>query len=302
MAQAVVRFLGRAAVGARRPRAAVLRRRVRHLRPRQRRRHRPGAAAAARPRCRTTCRATSRRWCTPRRRSPRCATGCATLACTSSIGPGATNMVTGAAARHDQPAAGAAAARRHLRQPRPGAGAAAARVSAVAGHLGQRLLQAGVALLGPDQPAGADLTSALPEAMRVLTSPAETGAVTLALPQDVQAEAFDYPGGVVRAARLDDSAARAPDRDALAQAAAADSRSAAPAHHRRRRRALQRGDRGARAASSKRPACRRRNAGGQGRAAVRSSAGARRDRRHRNAGARIASRATPTSSSPSARG
>jgi 3D-(3,5/4)-trihydroxycyclohexane-1,2-dione acylhydrolase (decyclizing) len=37
------------------------------------------------------------------------------------------------------------------------------------------------------------LITALPEAMRVLTSPAETGAVTLALPQDVQAEAFDYP-------------------------------------------------------------------------------------------------------------
>jgi 3D-(3,5/4)-trihydroxycyclohexane-1,2-dione acylhydrolase (decyclizing) len=31
------------------------------------------------------------------------------------------------------------------------------------------------------------------EAMRVLTSPAHTGAVTLALPQDVQAEAWDYP-------------------------------------------------------------------------------------------------------------
>ena len=29
--------------------------------------------------------------------------------------------------------------------------------------------------------------------MRVLTDPAETGAVTLALPQDVQAEAFDWP-------------------------------------------------------------------------------------------------------------
>jgi 3D-(3,5/4)-trihydroxycyclohexane-1,2-dione acylhydrolase (decyclizing) len=29
--------------------------------------------------------------------------------------------------------------------------------------------------------------------MRVLTSPVETGAVTLALPQDVQAEAWDYP-------------------------------------------------------------------------------------------------------------
>jgi 3D-(3,5/4)-trihydroxycyclohexane-1,2-dione acylhydrolase (decyclizing) len=40
----------------------------------------------------------------------------------------------------------------------------------------------------PDQ-----LINALPEMMRVLTSQAETGAVTLALPQDVQAEAFDYP-------------------------------------------------------------------------------------------------------------
>ena len=37
------------------------------------------------------------------------------------------------------------------------------------------------------------LPSALLEAMRVLTSPADTGAVTLALPQDVQAEAFDCP-------------------------------------------------------------------------------------------------------------
>ena len=32
--------------------------------------------------------------------------------------------------------------------------------------------------------------------MRVLTSPAETGAVTLALPQDVQAEAYDYPAAL----------------------------------------------------------------------------------------------------------
>ncbi|TWG03208.1 3D-(3,5/4)-trihydroxycyclohexane-1,2-dione hydrolase [Streptomyces brevispora] len=32
-------------------------------------------------------------------------------------------------------------------------------------------------------------------AMRVLTDPAETGAVTLALPQDVQAEAYDWPAG-----------------------------------------------------------------------------------------------------------
>src|SRR5690606_3120760 len=37
------------------------------------------------------------------------------------------------------------------------------------------------------------LITALPEVMRVLTSPAQTGAVTLAIPQDVQAEAFDFP-------------------------------------------------------------------------------------------------------------
>jgi 3D-(3,5/4)-trihydroxycyclohexane-1,2-dione acylhydrolase (decyclizing) len=40
----------------------------------------------------------------------------------------------------------------------------------------------------PDQ-----IITALPEAMRVLTSPVETGAVTLCLPQDVQTEAYDYP-------------------------------------------------------------------------------------------------------------
>jgi 3D-(3,5/4)-trihydroxycyclohexane-1,2-dione acylhydrolase (decyclizing) len=37
------------------------------------------------------------------------------------------------------------------------------------------------------------LIAALPEVMRVLTSPSDCGAVTLALPQDVQAEAYDYP-------------------------------------------------------------------------------------------------------------
>lgn len=37
------------------------------------------------------------------------------------------------------------------------------------------------------------LMTACINAMRVLTSPADTGAVTLALPQDVQGEAYDYP-------------------------------------------------------------------------------------------------------------
>jgi len=42
------------------------------------------------------------------------------------------------------------------------------------------------------------LITALPEAMRVLTSPSDCGAVTLALPQDVQAEAYDYPEELFR--------------------------------------------------------------------------------------------------------
>jgi 3D-(3,5/4)-trihydroxycyclohexane-1,2-dione acylhydrolase (decyclizing) len=42
------------------------------------------------------------------------------------------------------------------------------------------------------------LPSALLAAMRVLTDPAETGAVTLALPQDVQTEAYDWPAKLFR--------------------------------------------------------------------------------------------------------
>ncbi|HEV2870895.1 MAG TPA: thiamine pyrophosphate-dependent enzyme, partial [Actinomycetota bacterium] len=37
------------------------------------------------------------------------------------------------------------------------------------------------------------LLTALPQAMRVLTDPVDTGAVVLALPQDIQSHAFDYP-------------------------------------------------------------------------------------------------------------
>jgi 3D-(3,5/4)-trihydroxycyclohexane-1,2-dione acylhydrolase (decyclizing) len=43
----------------------------------------------------------------------------------------------------------------------------------------------------PDQ-----LITALPEAMRILTSQADTGTVTLAMPQDVQTEAWDYPASL----------------------------------------------------------------------------------------------------------
>jgi 3D-(3,5/4)-trihydroxycyclohexane-1,2-dione acylhydrolase (decyclizing) len=65
----------------------------------------------------------------------------------------------------------------------------------------------------PDQ-----LPTALLEAMRTLTSPADTGAVTLALPQDVQAEAWDFPTQLFRERTWHVPRARA-DRAALRRAA-----------------------------------------------------------------------------------
>src|SRR5437867_11033669 len=62
------------------------------------------------------------------------------------------------------------------------------------------------------------ILTALPEAMRVLTSPAETGAVTLALPQDVQAEAFDYPAALFEP-RIWSVARPRADRDRMHEAA-----------------------------------------------------------------------------------
>ncbi|WP_329457812.1 3D-(3,5/4)-trihydroxycyclohexane-1,2-dione acylhydrolase (decyclizing) [Streptomyces sp. NBC_01497] len=54
-------------------------------------------------------------------------------------------------------------------------------------------------------------------AMRVLTDPAETGAVTLALPQDVQVEAYDWPAEFF-AQRVWRVRRQAPDRHELADA------------------------------------------------------------------------------------
>lgn len=65
----------------------------------------------------------------------------------------------------------------------------------------------------PDQ-----LPTALLEAMRTLTSPADTGAVTLSLPQDVQAEAWDFPNRLFRPRTWHVPRARA-DRAALRRAA-----------------------------------------------------------------------------------
>jgi 3D-(3,5/4)-trihydroxycyclohexane-1,2-dione acylhydrolase (decyclizing) len=114
------------------------------------------------------------------------------FACTASIGPGSTNMVTGAALAtinripvlllpSDFFATRAASpVLQELEDPRSydvSVNDAFRPVSRYWDRIGR-----------PEQ-----LPSALLAAMRVLTDPAETGAVTLALPQDVQAEAHDWP-------------------------------------------------------------------------------------------------------------
>ena len=59
----------------------------------------------------------------------------------------------------------------------------------------------------------------LPEAMRVLTDPADTGAVTIALPQDIQGYAFDYPTNFF-AKRVWRVERRQPDAQRIAEAVA----------------------------------------------------------------------------------
>jgi 3D-(3,5/4)-trihydroxycyclohexane-1,2-dione acylhydrolase (decyclizing) len=72
-------------------------------------------------------------------------------------------------------------------------------------------------ILGPDHRPD-QLPTALLEAMRTLTSPADTGAVTLSLPQDVQAEAWNFPDRLFRTRIWYVPRARA-DRGAVRRAA-----------------------------------------------------------------------------------
>jgi 3D-(3,5/4)-trihydroxycyclohexane-1,2-dione acylhydrolase (decyclizing) len=115
-----------------------------------------------------------------------------TLVCTSSIGPGASNMVTGAAA---------ATINRVPVLLLPGDIFARRNVAPVLQQLESPFTQ-DISVNDCFRPVSRywdriqrpeQILTALPEAMRVLTSPADTGAVTLALPQDVQTEAYDYP-------------------------------------------------------------------------------------------------------------
>jgi 3D-(3,5/4)-trihydroxycyclohexane-1,2-dione acylhydrolase (decyclizing) len=123
-----------------------------------------------------------------------------TFACTSSIGPGATNMITGAAlatvnrlpvlllpgdvlaSRIPDPVL------QQIESPSRGDVSANDAFQAVSRYWDR--------INRPEQ-----LIPAALAAMRVLTSPADTGAVTLALPQDVQAEAYEYPEEFLARAR-----------------------------------------------------------------------------------------------------
>ena len=115
-----------------------------------------------------------------------------TFACTSSIGPGATNMITGAAV---------ATVNRIPVLLLPG-DIFAERIQAPVLQQLEWEYSQDISVNDCFKPVSRywdrinrpeQIITALLEAMRVLTSPADTGAVTLSLPQDVQAMAYDYP-------------------------------------------------------------------------------------------------------------
>jgi 3D-(3,5/4)-trihydroxycyclohexane-1,2-dione acylhydrolase (decyclizing) len=148
------------------------------------------------------------------------------MACTTSIGPGATNMVTAAAVAH---------ANRLPVLLLPG--------DVLAGRRPNPVLQQVEAFGDPTilvndcfRPVSRwwdrisrpeQILESLPHALGVLTDPAECGPVTLALPQNVQAEAYDYPEAFFAPRCL--RVRRPPPHPAqLAEAAAALSRARAP--------------------------------------------------------------------------
>jgi 3D-(3,5/4)-trihydroxycyclohexane-1,2-dione acylhydrolase (decyclizing) len=115
-----------------------------------------------------------------------------TFACTSSVGPGATNMLTGAALAtiNRLPVLLLPGDTFATRTPHPVLQQleVAHDASVSVNDCFRPVSRFFERVQRPEQLIPAGL-----EAMRVLTDPADTGAVTLALPEDVQAEAFDVP-------------------------------------------------------------------------------------------------------------
>jgi 3D-(3,5/4)-trihydroxycyclohexane-1,2-dione acylhydrolase (decyclizing) len=148
------------------------------------------------------------------------------MACTTSIGPGATNMVTAAALAHVN------------RLPvllLPG--------DVFAGRRPDPVLQQIESFADPTISANdcfrpvsrfwdritrpEQILQSLPQALRILTDPAECGPATLCLPQDVQTEAYDYPATFFRP-RNWSPRRPPPDADQLRAAAAALAHAKAP--------------------------------------------------------------------------
>jgi 3D-(3,5/4)-trihydroxycyclohexane-1,2-dione acylhydrolase (decyclizing) len=140
------------------------------------------------------------------------------MACTTSIGPGATNMVTAAALAHVNRLpvlllpGDIFASRRpdpvlqqieNFSEPQVAANDAFRPVS----RYFDRIMR-------PEQ-----LLASLPQALSVLLDPADCGPAVIALPQDVQAEAFDYPVSFFDV-QLHTIRRPRPDREAIAAAAA----------------------------------------------------------------------------------
>jgi 3D-(3,5/4)-trihydroxycyclohexane-1,2-dione acylhydrolase (decyclizing) len=148
------------------------------------------------------------------------------MVATSSVGPGALNMVT---------AAGVAHANRIPVLLLPGdtfAGRAPDPVLQQVEHYGEPTVSVNDAfrpvaryfdrITRPEQ-----LLATLPQVARVLTDPADAGPVVLALPQDIQAEAWDFPAAMF-AERLHRVPRARPDTSSVAEAAAVLARSRRP--------------------------------------------------------------------------
>ncbi len=151
----------------------------------------------------------------------------ATFACTASVGPGSTNMVTGAAL---------ATVNRIPVLLLPGDVFATRVANPVLQEL-ESPSSMDVSVNDVFKPVSRywdrvnrpeQLPSALLAAMRVLTDPVETGAVTLCLPQDVQAEAYDWPDELFDR-RVWHVGRLAADESALARAVEVIRRSSRPA-------------------------------------------------------------------------
>ena len=231
-----------------------------------------------RVRCPTTSPATSRAWCTPPSASPGCATGCRRWPARRRSGRA--RPTCSPAPRWRRPTASRCSCCR------PTSSRRGSRARCCRSWRSPRTYDVSVndafrplsrffdRVWRPEQ-----LPSALLGAMRVLTDPAETGAVTIALPQDVQAEAHDWPDELFAERVWHIARARARARGARPRGGA-DPVGPAAAGRRGRRRALQRGHRGAAPVRRGHRHPGRRHAGRQGRAAVGPPAGRRRGRVH----------------------